>query len=149
MRFFFFKISKNNLLRKQIFSAILYLYLQFVGVNFSEARVRRNSSPQPPPSAAPEWISWIRKIALAILQEMVLSRTVKIHLKRTKRFFGTQDVGHAKRGREWIFQSHISFYIFFKTQALNFRFYELFFVFCMCKFAIINKCSTREKEIVV
>src|SRR3989344_3317091 len=28
-----------------------------VGANFSEARVRRNSSPQPPPSAAPERIS--------------------------------------------------------------------------------------------
>ena len=45
----------------------------------SEVRARRNSSPQPPPSAAPERISGISEIALAISQEMVSSRTVKIH----------------------------------------------------------------------
>ena len=37
-----------------------------IGANFSEARVRRNSG--------------IRKIALAILHEMISSRTVKIHI---------------------------------------------------------------------
>jgi len=51
-----------------------------VGANFSEARVRRNSSPQPSPSAAPEriWESGC-EIALAISEKMVSSRTVKIH----------------------------------------------------------------------
>ncbi len=45
----------------------------------SEARARRNSSPQPPPSVAPERTLGGCKITLAILQEMVSSRTVKIH----------------------------------------------------------------------
>ena len=54
-----------------------------IGANFPEARVRRNSSPQPPPSAAPERIWGSFKIALAIFQEMVSSRTVKIHQNLT------------------------------------------------------------------
>ena len=31
---------------------ICFSFLEIIGANFSEARVRRNSSPQPPPSAA-------------------------------------------------------------------------------------------------
>ena len=57
-----------------------------IGANFSEARVRRNSSPQPPPSAAPERFAGAkrrRQISSAIFQEMISSRTVKIHQNLT------------------------------------------------------------------
>ena len=61
------------------------------------AGARRNSSPQPPPSAAPERILEGLEIALAISQKMVSSHTVKIHHNLTFRnntnFFG----GGAKR----------------------------------------------------
>src|SRR3989344_5110624 len=45
---------------------ICFSFLEIIGANFSEARVRRNSSPQPPPSAAPErsgqefFSKWVR-----------------------------------------------------------------------------------------
>ena len=40
------------------FSYSLFVFVfAIIGANFPEARVRRNSSPQPPPSAAPERIS--------------------------------------------------------------------------------------------
>jgi len=68
-----------------------------VGANFSEARVRRNSSPQPPPSAAPEriWESGC-EIALAISEKMVSSRTVKIHHNLTNCKFPDHFVGGTK-----------------------------------------------------
>ena len=60
-----------------------------VGVNFSEARVRRNFSPQPPPSAASERSGVFDKIGF--------SQTVKTHQNLT--FFKLTDffVGGAKR----------------------------------------------------
>ncbi len=79
--FSFCKISRSKFIAKtNIFSYSLFVFVfATVGANFSEARVRRNSSPQPPPSAAPERIWRSFKIASAIFQEMVSSRTVKIH----------------------------------------------------------------------
>ena len=79
--------NKIKLKRKkklaEFLSKSVSLFLFVVGANFSEARVRRNSSPQPPPSAAPERIWGSFKIASAIFQEMVSSRTVKIHQNLT------------------------------------------------------------------
>ena len=60
-------------------------------------RARRNSSPQPPPSAAPERIWGSFKIASAIFQEMVSSRTVKIHQNLTFCKFADHSDGGAKR----------------------------------------------------
>ena len=53
--FSFSQISKNKSLRKQILSAIIYLYLFLQSARIFPKRWRRgHSSPQPPPSAAPE-----------------------------------------------------------------------------------------------
>jgi len=55
-------IAKTNFFS---YSLIVFVFA-IIGANFSEARVRRNSSPQPPPSAAPErsgqefFSKWVR-----------------------------------------------------------------------------------------
>ena len=56
--FFFFQNFKEQFIAKtNFFSYSLFVFVSaIVGANFSEARVRRNSSPQPLPSAAPERI---------------------------------------------------------------------------------------------
>ena len=73
----------------EFLSKSLSVFSFSVGANFSEARERRNSSPQPPPSAAPE--------RSGIFQKIVSSDTVKIHHNLTfcnnTNFF----VGGAKR----------------------------------------------------
>jgi hypothetical protein len=67
----------------------LSVFLFSVGANFSEARMRRNSSPQPPPSAASE--------RSGIFQKMVSSRVVKIHQNLTFCKFADHFGGRAKR----------------------------------------------------
>jgi hypothetical protein len=69
--------SPKNQQKSPYFKDIFSFSFSTVGANFSEARVRRNSSPQPPPSAAPE--------RSGIFQEMISSRTVKIHQNLTFR----------------------------------------------------------------
>ena len=94
--------NKIKLKRKkklaEFLSNLLAVFLFAAGANFSEARVRRNSSPQPPPSAAPE--------RSGIFQKMISSDTVKIHHNLT--FCNNTDffVGGAKR-RPLIFPRQI------------------------------------------
>jgi len=57
-------VAKTNFFGHSLFVFVFAI----VGANFLEARVRRNSSPQPPPSAAPErsgqefFSKWVRAI---------------------------------------------------------------------------------------
>jgi len=56
--FFFVQFQRTNFVKINSFGYYLLVFVfTSIGENFPEARVRRNSSPQPPPSAAPERIS--------------------------------------------------------------------------------------------
>ncbi|MBI5913022.1 hypothetical protein HY839_01110 [Candidatus Azambacteria bacterium] len=53
--FFLHNFKEQMIAKTNFFSYPLIVFVfATVGANFSEVRVRRNSSPQPPPSAAPE-----------------------------------------------------------------------------------------------
>ncbi|OGN02097.1 MAG: hypothetical protein A2655_00010 [Candidatus Yanofskybacteria bacterium RIFCSPHIGHO2_01_FULL_43_42] len=67
--FSFSKFQRTIFAKTNFFGySLLVFVFVIIGANFSEARVRRNSSPQPPPSAAPErsgqkfFSKWVRAI---------------------------------------------------------------------------------------